>query len=149
MALCSPAPLPGLPGVWYHIVLTLAVNDLKCYVNGELKATDTDTLGADGIGTATPIYFGRNIPGTAFFPGSIDDARIYNRVLTPEEVQGLAVRPTVHYANRFYEKDLSTGQATTYYYHGSSLVALRKGTTLEYVHQDHLGGTLLTTSASG
>ncbi|MBI4198828.1 MAG: RHS repeat-associated core domain-containing protein [Chloroflexi bacterium] len=69
--------------------------------------------------------------------------------MTPEEVQGLAVRPTVHYVNRYYEKDVTNGVVTTYYYHGNRLVALRKGTTIEYVHQDHLGGTIATTNTSG
>jgi len=40
---------------------------------------------------------------------------------------------------------VTSGDVTTYYYHGGKLVAMRKGTTLEYVHQEHLGGTAMTT----
>ncbi|MBI4201815.1 MAG: hypothetical protein HY532_01700 [Chloroflexi bacterium] len=36
---------------------------------------------------------------SGYHNGTIDDARIYNRVLTPGEIQGLAVRPSVHYVN--------------------------------------------------
>ncbi|MBI4199644.1 MAG: hypothetical protein HY535_04130 [Chloroflexi bacterium] len=56
---------------------------------------------------------------------------------------------TVHYANRYYEKNVTTGVVTTYYYLGERLVALRKGTALEYVHQDHLGGSLVSTDGTG
>jgi len=45
-------------------------------------------------------------------------------------------RPSKH-----YEKNVTTGEVTTYYHFGGKLVALRKGTALEYVHQEHLGGT--------
>lgn len=56
---------------------------------------------------------------------------------------------TVVYVNQYYEKNLTTGVVTTHYYLGSSEVAYRKGTTLEYVCQDHLSSTALTTDASG
>jgi hypothetical protein len=72
---------------WYHIAFTIATNSLKCYVNGELKATDTDTNGEDGVGTATSIFWGRNITGNAFFRGFLDDMRLYNYVLTDESVK--------------------------------------------------------------
>ncbi|MBI3954392.1 MAG: hypothetical protein HY330_07745 [Chloroflexi bacterium] len=59
--------------------------------------------------------------------------------------------------NRYYEKNITTGDVTTYYYLGGRLVALRKGTTLEYVHQDHpsagsgqaLGGSFVSTDGAG
>ena len=56
---------------------------------------------------------------------------------------------TVIYVNRFYEKNLTTGNVTSYYYLGGRLVALKKDSDLEYVHQDHLTGTSLTTDDQG
>ncbi len=41
----------------------------------------------------------------------------------------------------YYEKDLTNNVITTYYYLGDRLVAKRAGSTLSYIHQDHLGGT--------
>jgi hypothetical protein len=38
---------------------------------------------------------------------------------------------------------------TTYYYLGDRLIAMRKGMTLEYIHQDHLTGTAVVTDSSG
>ena len=56
---------------------------------------------------------------------------------------------TTHYVNRYYEKNVTTDEETFSYYHGGRLVAVKKGGTLEYVHQDHLGSTSVTTNGSG
>jgi RHS repeat-associated protein len=56
---------------------------------------------------------------------------------------------TVIYVNKYYEKNITTGEVTTYYYLGGKMVAQRKNTTLQYMHQDHLTGTSLVTNADG
>jgi len=56
---------------------------------------------------------------------------------------------TTLYVNMYYEKNISSGVATSYYYLGGKLVAVKKGSALEYVHQDHLGSTSVTTNTSG
>jgi RHS repeat-associated protein len=56
---------------------------------------------------------------------------------------------TILYVNKYYEKNLTTGEVTTYYYLGGQQVAMRKGTTLTYTHQDHLSGTAMTSNTSG
>ncbi len=56
---------------------------------------------------------------------------------------------TTVYVNSYYELDLTTGNATAYYYLGARLVAFKAGANLRFVHQDHLTGTSLTTDASG
>jgi hypothetical protein len=44
---------------------------------------------------------------------------------------------------------VTASEVTTYYHLGGQLVALRKGSTVEDVHQDHLGSTVLSTTGSG
>ncbi len=56
---------------------------------------------------------------------------------------------TTVYVNLYFELNLTTGNATAYYYLGSRLVALKAGANLRFVHQDHLTGTSLTTDSSG
>jgi hypothetical protein len=56
---------------------------------------------------------------------------------------------TVLYINRYYEKNLSTSNVTTYYYLGDRLVAMRQSTTLTYIHQDHLTGTSVVSDSTG
>jgi RHS repeat-associated protein len=56
---------------------------------------------------------------------------------------------TILYVNKYYEKNLTTGDVTTYYYHGDKLVAKRTGTTLQYIHQDHLTGSSVVSASNG
>jgi RHS repeat-associated protein len=56
---------------------------------------------------------------------------------------------TVIYVNKYYERNITNPEVTTSYYLGSKLVAQRKGTTLSYVMQDHLGSTSVTANSSG
>ncbi|MBI2857991.1 MAG: RHS repeat-associated core domain-containing protein, partial [Chloroflexi bacterium] len=56
---------------------------------------------------------------------------------------------TIVYPTRYYEKNVTTSTATSYYYLGDRLVALKKGSTLEYMHQDHLSSSSLSSDSSG
>ena len=56
---------------------------------------------------------------------------------------------TTVYVNKYYEKKVTTGTGTVYYYLDGRLVALKRGTDLRYVHQDHLGGTSVVTTSAG
>jgi RHS repeat-associated protein len=56
---------------------------------------------------------------------------------------------TTVYVNKYYEKNITTAEVTTSYYLGGKLIALRKGTTLSYAMQDHLGSTSATADSSG
>jgi RHS repeat-associated protein len=55
----------------------------------------------------------------------------------------------VLYVNKYYEKNLTTGEITTYYYLGGRRVAMSKDTDLRYIHQDHITSTAVMTSANG
>lgn len=85
-------------GQWYHLVGTFnnASNSPKLYVNGILAS-------GGGGALSIPTVFNTLFIGTkftdSFFPGSIDDARIYNRVLSANEVQSLYESPIY---NRYF-----------------------------------------------
>jgi RHS repeat-associated protein len=51
--------------------------------------------------------------------------------------------------NKYYEKNVTTSSITTYYFLGNKLVAKRTGTTLNYILQDHLGGTSVIADTGG
>jgi len=61
-------------------------NERKIYRDGVLVASDTAS--ADYQGTGTFYYIGRTAWGN-YFDGTIDEARIYNRALTPDEIKTL------------------------------------------------------------
>jgi len=56
---------------------------------------------------------------------------------------------TTVYVNALYEKDVSGNLSTKYYYLGGQRIAMRRGSTLTYLHGDHLGSASLATDASG
>ena len=56
---------------------------------------------------------------------------------------------TTVYVGSHYEKNLSTGQVTKYYYLGGQRVAMRQGSSLYYLHGDHLGSASLVTMPAG
>lgn len=78
---------------WTHMVAVMGATDVTYYVNGVQRDTITHTVG----GTANsddPYYIGAGTAtGTSTlstpFAGSIDDIRLYNRQLTPSEIQTL------------------------------------------------------------
>ncbi len=56
---------------------------------------------------------------------------------------------TILYVNKYYERNLTTGENVTYYYLGDRLVSTQNGTTLSYIHQDHLTGTVVVSDDTG
>jgi mono/diheme cytochrome c family protein len=88
-------------GDWYHIALTYdgsgKASGLFLYVDGKLFETDVvrNTL-AGSIATAAALRVGSKTLGKPAFVGQIDDLRLYNRTLAPEQIEQLAV----HYAPR-------------------------------------------------
>ena len=85
--------LPVNDGVWHHVAYTRDANTAVLYIDGELSAiqngllvptsisplvTDVDLRILDG-----PVEIGRNLAG------SIDEVRIWNRLLSAEEIRSM------------------------------------------------------------
>ncbi|MBL7185177.1 MAG: LamG domain-containing protein [Phycisphaerae bacterium] len=71
-------------GVWHHICLTYDGTAARLYADGIQVASEAKTWDL-ALGRA---HIGRQVNNAAeFWDGVIDDVRIYNRVLTPEEIQ--------------------------------------------------------------
>ena len=77
-------------GAWHHIGLVWDGSFRHLYVDGAEVARDAATLSY-----TTPcdggLYWGvgKNLDAGSFFSGMIDDVRIYNKALTPEEIAAL------------------------------------------------------------
>lgn len=95
-------------GVWTHLAASYTDGTMKFYVNGELKKTWTNTPGA-AVTLASPVdlSIGNEMPkefynmtdnsnptyfwGASYFVGSMDDIRMYNKVLTDAEVNSIYI----------------------------------------------------------
>ena len=83
---------------WQHVAVTwdgsTAATNINIYINGVL-ANETPNPTTNGSGAAqsdadTPFTIGnRTLDKARNFNGSIDGVRVYNRILTPEEIQSL------------------------------------------------------------
>ena len=70
--------------IFYHVTATFDGSHINMYVNGAL----TNSCGATGLLAAgkEPLQIGSAANGY-YFPGAMDDIRIYNRALSSAEVQ--------------------------------------------------------------
>jgi hypothetical protein len=78
-AVYLPTPNPEADGQWHHAVATLSSGGMMLYLDGQLVATNANTL-SDGY-----AGYWRILPGQ----GLVGDVRIYNRALSASEVQQL------------------------------------------------------------
>lgn len=80
---------PYSVNVWYHIAGVRESGQYSLYLNGELKATITESVphNVDNIG---PVVLGRYQAYLGgYFYGIIDEVRIYNRALSESEIKWL------------------------------------------------------------
>jgi len=81
-----------LVGVWYYVVLTYDGRVMRLYVNGSL--VDSHDFGSVSGLKITPshnIHIGRR-NSSQYWPGAIQDARIYTRVQSLEEIKAIDAR---------------------------------------------------------
>jgi hypothetical protein len=83
----SPAAPPT--GTWVHVLGTWDSSAMKLYVNGALVASGP---GVESIRSPGAFNIGAQLDGSPYygFDGLIDDVRVYNRALTPDEVTTVA-----------------------------------------------------------
>ncbi|MFC1604394.1 LamG-like jellyroll fold domain-containing protein [Planctomycetota bacterium] len=82
-----------LPSGWHHVAVTLdADNNIhSLYLDGELVAENTTArYTPSSLGETTQNWLGRSqYSADGYFDGSLDDFRIYNRILTAGQVEDL------------------------------------------------------------
>jgi len=79
-------------GLWHHIglVYDFAAMRRYLYLDGVEVAVDTDFVGGAQTTGAVYIGAGPDLDPTNYFSGLVDDVRIYERVLSKEEIAALA-----------------------------------------------------------
>jgi hypothetical protein len=85
---CAYGNYPFQPDTWTNIVGTYDGAVLRGYVNGVLVGENATAFPA--LNTLRDLFIGRLPSGNLLWRGGIDDVRVYNRVVTPAELQQLA-----------------------------------------------------------
>lgn len=75
---------------WHHLAATFDGTALQAYRNGELITANSMAQGVPAP-EPTTLKFGRHAAAEVFFAGTVDDVRVYNRALTQEEIETIAM----------------------------------------------------------
>lgn len=115
-----------------HAVTSVGAAGYTYDSNGNMLTRSTDNITWDAENRPVTVSTAN---GTSTFVYDGDG----NRVKKSEGGQDIL------YINKFFERNLTSSENTTYYYLGDKMAALRKATdNLTYVYQDHLTGTAVT-----
>jgi hypothetical protein len=74
-------------GQWAHVVETVDGTNAIVYING--VAANTNAVDSNSTGDTSDVRIGSDSCCGEFFPGLIDEVRIYDRALAPAAVAGL------------------------------------------------------------
>jgi hypothetical protein len=91
--------------IWTHVCFTYvdntAINGLHLYINGVEDANSpVSTADLIGINAGTNIFnIGALSSGASTFSGSVDDVRVYSRVLSPSEIELLYNQSATKFAS--------------------------------------------------
>jgi hypothetical protein len=87
-------------GQWYHVTLTSdgsgKASGVKLYIDGQRYDVDVlqDSL-TGSFATEAPLRLGSKPLGKPFY-GAVDDLRLYNKVLPPDQIEQLAIHYRPH-----------------------------------------------------
>lgn len=120
-------------GVWSHVVVTHSGSDFTIYYNGAQAATGSNTVTE---ATQSTFIIGANYWGSV--PGSLDEVRIYDRVLTAAEVTALYSSGSVRVNapdNRglmgYWSFEDATGTQATDFSGNNAPITLNNGVTFQ------------------
>lgn len=74
---------------WNHVAATFNGGAAALYVNGVQVASSTMTITSINNAGNTNLNLGRDPVGGQYFGGLIDEASVYNRALTPDEITSI------------------------------------------------------------
>ncbi len=135
-----------VPGTWYHVAMTLTFgtgSSMKCYLNGGLLIGSWGGTYADlrPYISTDPVRIGGKPYGRTI-NGTIDDVRIYNRILTADQIKeicheglaGKAFNPFPSYSainvdtNVDFNWQLSSDMTSHEIYLGTNFIDVNNGT---------------------
>ncbi len=78
-------------GTWHHLLGVVNQNSIEIWVDGILRSTGSLSATNPDLTTTTDLGLGYNVYGNSnYFTGSLDEVRIYNRILSPYEIDSLS-----------------------------------------------------------
>ncbi len=82
------SPTGTLDTGWHHLAVVSEPNNMQLYLDGQPAGNMSPEFVLSDLGVTNQNWLGKpEWPNDAFFSGSLDDFRIYNRVMSQEEVE--------------------------------------------------------------
>jgi sialidase-1 len=78
-------------GQWHHLALRRGGGRLTLFIDGTTVST-ADVSGSVSRNSPFGVHIGQRMDGRAYFTGSIDDVRVYDRALSDEELSAAPSR---------------------------------------------------------
>ena len=111
---CTSADLQLESNKWYHVAVTFDRGNVKVYINGIEKASGSVGKSSISLGAkhtneedgSRCFWIGYSYKDDRYFDGAVSEARIWNRVLTAEEIQA---------TNHFYAVDSDSNGLIAYW----------------------------------
>ena len=124
---------------WHHIAGTFDGNTAKLYYDGALVLTVSDP--AVPVASTT-VFIGRRGGNAGGIKGNINDARIYDHVLTPKEIKELSMALVVHYPlDGICQSDGRISDSSGYEYHATAVNISNSTDTPRYSASTSFDGT--------
>ncbi|CCN71263.1 LamG-like jellyroll fold domain-containing protein [Vibrio nigripulchritudo] len=135
---------------WHHVAVTVSSSGSKLYVDGKLDAQSAYTgffssepNNKANIGIQTS--YSNKHPQDGVWKGLIDEVRVYNRVLSSEDLKKLAVNQPVK--NGQYYLQVNGGSGSGYYTPGTN-VTINAAPQTNMAHVRWIGDTGLLSSSA-
>lgn len=127
----ATAKLPA--NTWHHIAVTIANGKVTLYQDGTVVGSSTGiTIKPSDLRTALNYVGKSQWASDPLFAGAIDDLRIYNYELTPDEIRSIIATPT---AIGNIEAPNNASQEPEYSINGSKVPASYKGIVVRRGHK--------------
>ncbi|XEC95849.1 LamG-like jellyroll fold domain-containing protein [Paenibacillus tarimensis] len=111
---------------WMHVAVTLGDGSLKLYVNGDLKAETNNITIKPSDFKPSKNYIGKSQWPDPLFSGKIDEFRVYDSVLSADEIKAIYNKTSTWYDNSLLTLLLDEAGATVAeYYTAESYEALQ------------------------
>ena len=96
--------------VWFHLVITYDVTNIKAYVNGNLSLTKTSTNSLALSGAANNIYIGAGASSSNNWVGDISNFSLFNTAINQAQVTTLYNQGVPSNLNNFTPKPIAWWQ---------------------------------------
>lgn len=108
-----------ITGTWYHVVSVRVEGEMQLYINGVFIGDASTNTSAPFYGINSKAVLGARCNLTQFFNGAIDDIALFNRALSPAEIQEL-YQQGMPCSMPLPEVDLQRGLVACYAFSGNA-----------------------------